>query len=188
MDQSAIAVLRITIPIMIAIGAAIYKTATLRSRISREWHRRVYTCSAGLDELAVTVLYELYHRIGDKLNLDQTSDSWPGSPPLDPSSLQDLIAQYARALKFKSRMESDYTRLMRIGPTMILALSMLLLVTVLVSLDPIGVQLPREVSVLVYGFGGVALLIVALSLFGYVFLQHRLTNAEILSRDDLADA
>lgn len=186
MDDNTIVL--ITVSLLIAIVPGIFKMATLRTRISREWSHRVDVCISGLDELALQVLYDLHSRIEEEFDQRLSKDTWPDGPPLDPSSLKSYIDRYTKALKFKNRLLSDIRWLRNVGPTMVIALAVGAVGVSLVFIDATKVWSLDNIAALGYVLGFLALLMTLVGLIVYTYLYHRLANTEHLAREGVTDA
>lgn len=186
MDNNTVAIIAITI--LIAIVPGIFRMATLRTRVSREWSHRVDVCISGLDELALQALYDLHGRIEEGFDQRLSKDTWPDGPPLDPSSLKSYIDRYAKALKFKNRLLSDIRWLRTIGPTMVIALAVGAVGVSIVFIDATKVWRLDHIATVGYVLGILALLMTIVGLIGYTFLCHRLANTEHLAREGVTNA
>ena len=181
-------VILVTVPVLIAIVPGIFRMATLRTRVSREWSHRVDVCISGLDELALQALYDLHARIEEGFDQRLSKDTWPDGPPLDPSSLKSYIDRYAKALKFKNRLLSDIKWLRNIGPTMVIALAVGAVGVSLLFIDATRIWRLDHVATLGYLLGLLALSMTIVGLIGYTYLCHRLANTEHLAREGVTDA
>lgn len=188
MDETDIGLVGISVTALIAVCAAIFKTATLRSRISREWSPRVYTCMAGLDELSLQAISDLYNQIQKNFSTITDKDIWPDGPPIDPLSLRQPIEVYTRALRFRTRLEKDVTRLMRIGPILVASLSVFAVSIALITLNTIDILASHTLLIIGYYLGSISFLLTTVSVCAYVILQHRLASVEVLSYGGLSDA
>ena len=203
MGEVDFAILGIAITLALALGGAIYKTSMLRGTVHREWSKRVDQSIAGLEELALRKLREIYRIIDPWLSSDrklseihrlteawfgQDSDSsgrefWPDGPLPDPFSLSDLISGYSRALRFRNRIEKDIACLMRIGPMFVVMLSLGFAAVVLAALDGVGIVDSQVLALIGYIIGACSLIGIVLALGSYVVLLHRLTSIEVLASE-----
>lgn len=186
MDDSDFAVMAIAITVVLALIAWIVKASTLRGSVYREWSTRVDKSIAGLDEFAYKTLHDIFSVI--RPWLDTNRHFWPEGPLPDPFSLSDLISKYARALRFRERLEKDIERLMRVGPFAVLALVLGIVSVVLFALRGVGILDSHSVIVTGYAVSAAAGSGLLAALGSYVILHHRLTSVELLAAEGVPRA
>lgn len=178
MNGSGLAILAITIPIMIAIGGGIFKVASLRGSVHREWALKIDQLLSGVDEYAIRQLRKVYENIGSWLTSGR--GFWPDGPPPSPDALDSLVGNYSRAVRYRNRLERDIRYLMWVGPIGIAALTIGLVPLLLASLKGAGRLESGIYSTVLSVTSGVAIVGVVVALGSYVALHHRLTSVEVL--------
>ena len=182
-------VIGIAVAFLVAVAAGIYKVANHRLSIYREWMpQRLGNVSAGLNELALSVIYELHNRIVNEFNYDPSEGFWPSTPPQDPTSLQKLIKQYTRAIRYKESVEIDVRRLMTVGGTMVGILFALAIGGSLISIHHSNVVESQVIAISGYCVFLFASFLGIVALILHVVLKHKLGNAEILSNKRASSA
>jgi len=189
MDEYKVTVIGIAITILAGSILGIFRGAKYRSQIYREWMpQRADRIIAGLDELAIDVINELHRIIQADYGYTSTGEFWPSGPPPNPSHFRDMVDKYERALRYKEKIKSDITLLMNLGHALVGSLSLMatgaLMVIFHYSLDLKG----TSTAIIGYAFGALAFTTIILALIFHVFLNNRLTNAEVLSDERVQDA
>lgn len=189
MDEYKVAVIGIAITILAGSILGIFRGAKYRSQIYREWMpQRADRIIAGLDELAIDIINELHRTIQADYGYTSVGDFWPVGPPPNPSHFREMVDKYERALKYKDKIKSDIKLLMNLGHTLVGSLSMMAIGALMVifhySLDLKG----ASTASIGYALGALAFASIVLALVVHVFLNNRLTNAEVLSDERVQDA
>lgn len=189
MNDFNFVVIGMAVAFLVAVATGIYKVAGHRLNTYREWMpQRLGNVTAGLNELALSVIYELHSRIVSEFDYATSKDFWPPTPPQDPSSLQQLIKQYTKAIRYKESVETDVKRLMAIGSTLVVILFCLGIGGSLMALHHSRIIESKAIVISGYCVFLLALLLGIISLAIFVSLKHRLANAEILSNTRVENA
>ena len=166
---------------MLGFGGGLFQAVTLRASIHREWVDRKDRCFVGLDESALTALYSIHAQVSRYL--EPGKEFWPKGPPLDPATLKNLVDDFSRALRWKSRMQLDIERLLRIGPLLVVAFTLGIVAVGLVFLSQAWTPQNGMLAVVGYALFATTLIVLA-GIYGcYVFFRHRLASTEILASE-----
>lgn len=179
MASSLVGTLAVTVPIGLALIGGIVKAAGLRDDVHRDWGTRAKELEAGVDEFAIHQLRHVYSRIGPWVFSDH--GFWPDGPPPDPKGLSSFIAEYTRAIRFRSRLGSDIRYLMWVGPAGVAVLTAGLVATVAASLYGTDVVKVAFVPKLVAGLGIASFTGLLVCVGTYVVLRHRLTSVAVVA-------
>jgi hypothetical protein len=157
--------------------AALWRSATLRHEISKEWDERVKDTKLALDDRATSELLEIQGEI------TRIFGSGAGSPPRlatqDPGLLAEKAGAFQKTLAIKSRLDRDFHLLLGIGPLLIVASAAFLLGVAAVYID--NAELARSSGLRIGGevVGGCGVGLGILLVVAYVVLNQRLSGAEI---------
>ena len=168
---------------VLGFGGGLFRAATLRASIHREWVDHKNRCIVGLDDVAWNALFAIHAQVGGYLEPEK--EFWPKGPPLDPAALQTLVDEFSRALRWKNRIQMDVDRLLSIGLLLVVAFGLGMVAVGFVLLS--HAWSPQNLTLAVIGYFLFAIALTALAvIYGlYVFLRHRLTNTEILASEGI---
>jgi hypothetical protein len=157
--------------------ASLWRSATLRHEITKEWDERVRDTRLALEDRATTELLEMQGEI------TRIFGAGSGSPPRlatqDPGLLAEKASAFQKTLAISSKLDQNFRLLLRVGPLLIIASAAFLLGVAAVYIDNSDLA-PSSVLRLggeIVGGCGVALGI--LLVIAYVVLNQRLSGAEI---------
>lgn len=157
--------------------AALWRSATLRHEISKEWDERVKDTKLALEDRATTELLEM------QAEITRIFGAGAGSPPRlatqDPGLLGEKASAFQKTLAIKLHLDRDFRLLLKVGPLLIIASAAFLLGVAAVYID--NAELASSSALRVGGeiVGGCGVVLGILLVVGYVVLNQRLSGAEI---------
>jgi len=175
-DQAAI--IGVGVAVLLGGGAGIFKAAGLRGDLNTRWKRRTTLAKSVLVEKAVEELRLLRGQV-DGMLPRRPEDFDPTDVIADPASLVTRADQAARYYRTGTTVELDFTRILNLGPAFVVALSATEVAAVALTAyygELVNLEWVRIAGLVV--LGGAALVLV-LAISAYIFLQHRLSGAEI---------
>lgn len=189
MLDDRVAAIAIAFTVLVSSIQGIFRFAKYRSQVYREWvPQRAPRIIAGLDELSIEIIHELHRIIRADYGYTSTGEFWPIGPPPNLSQFKHMINMYERAQTYKERIKSDIRLLMNLGKVLVSSLSLMAVAAVMViihySMDWEG----TATAVIGFASGALALLALILALVIHVYLNDRLTNAEVLSNERVQNA
>jgi hypothetical protein len=171
--------------LVLATAGFFWRAATLKSYVYKEYSTRLSLALAGLDECAAAGLRRLAGQVNEALGDASTFD--PDRALGDPGPLKDSVDFVSKALAAKRRLPRYFSRMLRVGPLLMVALVVVLAGEILALTYFSGWKRDRAVGYvgvwLATLFGAVA--IVGVALFAY-WLQ-RFSTAEVLSSSSSRD-
>lgn len=171
------AIIGVGATVLLAAGGGIFKASSLRGDMNNKWTRRVSFAVAALDEKAIAELRLLRDDLED--TLAPAFD--PSQAIADPSPLSERAATTAKYYRARTRMRSDFARLLWACPVLVGGLAVVEVATAALTVyyaelwDFTGLRIG---GLVLAGVGTVTLVLVVV---GYAVLQHRLASAEILA-------
>lgn len=164
---------------LIALSGALWKAASLRGDVNRNWSRRAGAATAALTDRAIDELQAL-RRETDWLLGNPDEENPLVLTTVDPMPLvrrAEAVANYSGA---RDRIEHNLERLLRVAPLLIPALIVLIASVAMLTLYYADIAHYRGVRIAglgALGLGGLP----SGALFGiYLLAQHRLSGAELL--------
>ncbi len=168
------------VAITVAILAALWKMAGLRSEVLAAWSDRVQIVRASLDERASEELLALHARITEMLpSLTEPFD--PTKLIVDPGVLQVSVSRFLGLLGARARLRHRYHLLLAIGPVMSFALIGGLISSCLAFSYFTGFTRYRTLGYIGIWIGLAAGATIVAGYSCYLYLQLRLSSAEILA-------
>ena len=167
--------------IVAVMGAGLWRSANLRSKVQEEWSDRVDIIRAGLSDSAVGVLTELRRRIDELLGRE---GNLPLAATAEPAQLLVLVRRLEKLIKAQNVVRKRFRWLLRVGNVFVLALLATIIGVVIVALDTsnlYSVVYQLQVGGALISFG-VFLLLTCFLIYWY--LLHAIGKAETLSRTD----
>jgi hypothetical protein len=160
---------------------ALWKAASLRGDLGKDWTPRIRTAEAGLAERATAEALAMQQEISNLIG--SGAGQIPRLATVDPSPLAERAGDLQKTLRVGVRVPNDFKWFMRLGPLMIGAAVVFLIGLAAAFLDSselLKSTVLRTGGVLLGGTAGVfgLLLITA-----YVLLNQRLSGAEIRSQE-----
>lgn len=161
--------------------AALWRAATLRHEMTKEWDERVKDTELALDDRATTELLEMQGEI------TRIFGAGAGSPPRlatqDPGILAEKASAFQKTLGCKSRLDRDFQLLLRVGPLLIIASAAFLIGVAAVYLD--NAELVSSGALRVGGevVGGCGVALGIFLVIAYVALNQRLSGAELRGKE-----
>lgn len=110
--------------LLLATVSALWKAAGFRSNVIKEFQSRVALAQAGLDERAAEALRKLADRVNEVLGALDEFD--PNQALADPRDLQAYVATAQRYLKARRRLPIYFRGLLRVGPILVVLLTLLI--------------------------------------------------------------
>lgn len=171
--------LSLGVVLLLASVGGCFKAASFRGDFHNKWRRRIELAEAGLAEQAAQQLRILHKEIGQRLV--QKGAFNPSKATADPSDLIETTERFLLFLKIKIQVQRRLEFLVATGPVFFWALVVfgIAVVPVFGHLSKIWVS-PERLEWGLY-LGAAALLVLLITFCFYVFLQHRLSAAEIMS-------
>ena len=171
-------VLSLAVVLLLALGAALWRVASLRSDMREKWHQRVDIAYGGLADLAVSQLQELREGINDLIPARGRFD--PRVVTVDPGQLVTNASQFGKTIRTRDRLRRRYSWLLRLGPYLLVVNAGLFLVVSGLAISLLGLfewSFIQSWGIPIICVGFVAEI---LGLAMYVFLHHALSAAELL--------
>jgi len=166
---------------VVTTGGGIWKAASLRSDVFKEYQSRVALAQAALDERAAKELRELAIEVNRALgDLDRFD---PHQALADPSTLQAHVNVVNRALTARRKLPRYFRAMLRCGPSLLALLSLLMVGVLLAFSYFTGWKRDREVGYI--GLWASLILVLASVLVSawYFALLYRFTSAEVFSAE-----
>lgn len=160
---------------------ALWKAASLRGDLGKDWKPRIGTAEAGLAERATAEALLMQQEIATLLG--SGAGQIPRLATVDPTPLAQRAGDLQETLRVGVRLPADFKWFLRLGPLMIgTAVTFLigLAATFLDSSELVQSTGLRTAGVVI---GAAAFLVGILLLAGYVVLNQRLSGAEIRSQE-----
>lgn len=172
-------VVGVGIAALVALGAALWKAASLRGDVHESWSTRVDAATSALTDRAIDELQAL-RRETDKLLGDPEGASPPVLATVDPAPLVRRAEAVARYSDARKRIDGHLRRLLRVAPLLIPALIAVAISTILLTVY--FAEIGHYQGVLVAGIGTFIVgAVTGAILFGfYLHAQHGLSGAEML--------
>lgn len=176
--------LAIGFALAVAILTALWKAARLRGDANREWSPRIGVVEAGLTQQAIGSLSILRRQIDDLIG--GTEDQFdPNSATADPARLLQSVRKFERCMSARRRARRFFAVLLWLGPCAGIALLLLLACDVLGTLHYSNVLPLPGLQRWVKGGALLAVVMGMVVIAGNWYLQQQLTDAEMLSGQDV---
>jgi hypothetical protein len=161
--------------------AALWRAASLRGEISKEWVERLADAKVALEDRATTELLEM------QAEITRIFGAGSGSPPRlathDPGLLSAKAAAFQKTLAISSRLERDFRLLLSIGPLLTAASTAFLAGIAATYVDNSKLATSEILRLGGMAVGGAGIALGVLLVIAYVVLNQRLSGAEIRGRD-----
>jgi len=168
----------------VAIVTALWKAAVMRGDLNHKWNPRVNLLEGDLTHKAIGELSILRRKIDELIgggSLDPTSDI------VDPAELLKSVRMFDRLISARRRARRRFDLLLKLGNLIVLCLLFLLVGTIAGATHLSGLaDLARWVA-FIWGVFALGLGCGVVMFFLYWYLQHKLSDAEILARPEKAD-
>jgi hypothetical protein len=174
-----------------ALGAAIWKTASLRGDVNARWARRVDFAAAALDVKTIRELERLRDEVDQVLPAEQRPEDLaedPARPPFDParviadpSPLSKRAEKAAHFHRVRTRMEAAVAGLMRVGRAAVATLGVMALGCCGTTVHYAELVTWRLIGPVSLALCGISLCVLIAIGATYVVLQDRLASAEELA-------
>ncbi len=108
----------VLVALLIAGAGAMWRAGSLRPDVRKEWRPRVEDARIGLSDRATQQLVAMHSEIADVL-------AWggplaiPRSATVDPETVAARARDFQRTLKLRRRIDEDFGRLLKVGPSMV---------------------------------------------------------------------
>lgn len=168
--------------VLLGLGSAIFKTASLRGDMNLKWSRRVAFAVAALDEKALAELSNMQYDIMDMSGKSPSTGFDPGQAIVDPAPLLSRAEQTVKFYRARQRMERDVKRLCDACPVMLVSLAGWLVADILTTLFFAEIWQPSWLEAICFVLISVFGLLLFVSGGVYVGMHYRLANAEMLAR------
>jgi nitrate reductase gamma subunit len=156
---------------------ALWRGASLRGDMRKEWSPRVEDAEVGLTDRATKELLEMQQEITDLMGSGPAS--LPRLATVDPGQLSKQIHNFQKTMAAASRLQSHFRWLLRVGPLLIIA-SLLFLVGIGALFanhsELASSEAMRLGGVIAVTAGGVLGVVIAIA---WVLLHFRLSGAEL---------
>lgn len=186
-EETRYALYAVIVALLAPGGAALWKTASLRGDIFENWNDRVDVTFAGLSERAGRELLTLQQEINELLVAGADGDFDPVKLVVDPSVLSARVNRFQHLIVVRSKLRRRFRRLLGLGPIMV-TIAIIYLIGVLLE----TAYLIELVHILWVSRTGIILAFASLvagtiATADYIYLQQRLSSAEILSSAGLSN-
>ncbi|MDE0268077.1 MAG: hypothetical protein OXI96_03450 [Acidimicrobiaceae bacterium] len=177
MTDIELRLLALLVPLFASLIVGIYKSASIRANHMATWSKRINTNKTILADIASEILRDIYNFVDRYLDTD--NEFRRDIKPLDPTHLESQIRDFLQVIKLQKRIARDFSVLMYVGPTIIVALSLGICCVIFFAVNVISANESHYLLIVMYIiaiFAGVCMT-VALGL--NALLQHRLTSTEL---------
>jgi hypothetical protein len=176
-----IEILALGTAVLLALLGALWKACGLRGDLFEKWNPRISLAEAGLSNKAAQALVELHEQVNQLLFPAPGVRFDPLKLVADPDSLRASVNQFLYLLDVRSRLARQFNLLLRVGPLLRLGLLMSVLAAVAFFSQSSHVikMSPLYPVAIVLGCPGAVIICLAFGL--YMYLQQKLSGAEILS-------
>jgi hypothetical protein len=161
--------------------AALWRAASMRGDISKEWDERVTDTKVALEDRATTELLEMQSEI------TRIFGAGAGSPPrlatLNPGLLAEKASAFQKTLAISSRLDRDFRLLLQVGPLLVVAAAAFLVGVAATYLDNSDLAPSSALRLAGELVGGAGVAFGILLVIAYVVLSQRLSGAEIRGRE-----
>lgn len=157
--------------------AALWRAASLRGDMRKEWATRVEDAEVGLADRAINELLEMQQEIATLVGSGPTS--LPRLATVDPGGLVSHIRDFQKTMVAASRLKAYFRWLLRVGPVLIAAAILFLvgIAALFANNSELASSEVLRVGGLVIGILGGSLGL--MGLVAWVFLHFRLSGAEL---------
>lgn len=161
---------------------ALWKAASLRGDLGKDWTPRVDTAEAGLAERATAEALIMQQEISEMIG--SGAGQIPRLATVDPAPLAKRAGELQKTLRAGARIPNDFKWFLRLGPLMIIASVIFLVGLAAVFADSSAIlkSTPMRAGGLILGI--TALLAGLVLMVAYVVLNQRLSGAELRSREE----
>ncbi len=161
---------------------ALWKAASLRGDLGKDWTPRVDTAEAGLAERATAEALVMQQEISEMIG--SGAGQIPRLATVDPAPLAKRAGELQKTLRVGARIPNDFRWFLRLGPLMIVASVVFLigLAAVFADSSAILISTPMRAGGLILDVA--ALLAGLVLMIAYVVLNQRLSGAELRSREE----
>lgn len=160
---------------------AVWKAASLRGDLGKDWTPRVETAEAGLADRATA------EAVGIQAEITEMIGSGAGKLPrlatANPAPLARRAAELQKTLRIGALRIGDFQWLLRLGPLMTATAIAFLLGLACVFLDSSELLVSRPLRVLGIVLAAASVLVGLILVAAYVWLNQRLSGAEIRSQE-----
>lgn len=160
---------------------ALWKAASLRGDLGKDWTPRANTAEAGLAERATAEALLMQQEISELIG--SGAGQIPRLATVNPAPLAQRAGDLQKTLRVGARIPDDFKWLLRLGPLMISAAVAFLIGLAAVFLDSSLLLHSTFLRTAGISVGVAAVLFGLLLIVAYVLLNQRLSGAEMRSRD-----
>jgi hypothetical protein len=160
---------------------ALWKAASLRADLGKDWTSRVATAEAGLADRATSEALSMQRQITEMIG--SGSGKLPRLATVDATPLAGQAGELQKTLQIGARVPRDLKWCLRLGPLMTAAAITFLLGLGAVFLDSSELLTSGPLRIVGLVFEAAALLSGLVLIAAYVILNQRLSGAEIRSQE-----
>ena len=180
MDEVRLRLFIAAVPMLLAIGPAIFKAAGMRARAHNEWAELVVVTKGALESIATDQLLKIYNQVHTQL--DPSGQFRRDQSPFQPFEVDDTVARYGKAARYWKRIDVCIKWKLRVGPTFVCILALAVLPVAAFAAYGLGSLESPLLQRASIALGGVVVVLLCLSLLAHVILEHYMTNAQIFGK------
>ena len=175
-----VAILSVGVAMELALVGALWRLATLKASVVRDWAQRVTVAEAGLETKAIDELKLMQDEIVDLL----APLGAPSESVADPGTLALAVRRYVTLMDARDKIRRHFHRLVQVGPVMMSLLIPGAVANAVAFTYFAGLTRARALGYAATWLGlGCATVLVAV-FAAYVYLQDKLAGAELLATED----
>lgn len=163
--------------------AALWRAASLRGDMRKDWSSRVEDAEIGLADRATSELLAMQREIAGLMG--SGSSLLPRLATVDPAQLATRIGDFQKTLSVASRLASDFRWLLRIGPLLIVASAAFLLGLGGLFADNSELASSESLRIGRLAVGGIGVVLGLAALVAWVFIHQRLSGAEMRAAEEI---
>lgn len=163
--------------------AGLWRAASLRADVRKEWSPRVEDAQIGLADRATRELLAMQNEITNLVG--GGASLLPRLATVDPAPLAKQASGFQKTLAAGSRLAGDFRWLLRIGPLLVVATAAFLLGVAGVFVDNSDLARSSLLRIGGLGLGGFGIVLGFALLAAYVILNQRLSGAEMRGLEDI---